>query len=1379
MNSLLEGAAARTIQGLTLNEANYTAAVQLLEERYGKPQHIISAHMEELVQLQVCTGDKASALRYVYDKINVNLRGLSSLGIESNQYGSLLIPIIMTKLPPELCLHIAREMDKEVWEIDELLAVIKKELEAREATELIKLHTPVIENPNTHRNAHTAHTAATLVSSGFSIRCAYCNDPHYSASCVKFRTPQERKTILLKTGKCFNCLRANHKSHECDSTKTCRYCNRKHHQSICEKGTTTLGPRTVDRTSNNSQSGRQVEQSHTRDGPNSNPSNSTVQATTSARNHKTVLLQTAHAIALADPSGPPVPVRILFDSGSQLSYVTERLQQQLHLKPMKFERLHLNTFGHVGYKTQECAVVSLYLQGRQCTEATKISALTSPSICSSLPSTVRISSYPHLQDLLLADVCDKPKGEVDVLIGSNYYWNFVTGDIVKSSEGPVAVDSKLGWLLSGPIDSRETNLSSTCLAINGVPNNPRYDEHDDVLVGILKEFWEVESLGIAPLDEGSTSNQFPSRISFEDNQYSVSLPWRLDHSVVPSHLSLCEGRLKSLLCRLQWNPEVLLEYDKILKDQLKAGIIETVDLESVQGAARASDNLPVHYLPHHGVVRQSSQTTKLRIVYDGSASGLGDQYSLNDCLETGPNSIPKLFSILIQFRWHRVANTADIEKAFLMVGVDPPDRECLRFLWAKDPFKQPYELVHFRFTRLVFGLRPSPAILGSVLAHHINRYCSQYPEAVKKLRDCFYVDDLITGAPDVNTALEFCVQSKLILKEAGMNLRKWNSNSPDLLVKLQLAMESEQSASGSCKTLVEEDETYAKFMTGHNVSQPSGDPAKILGVAWDSRNDVFTFDFTEIAELADSTEITKRSILRLTAKLFDPLGFVSPLVIQLKILFQDLCIGEADWDAPLSGEMSLKWKKLTGSVGLLNRVAVPRCYFEFKSNRQTAQLHGFCDASERAFAAVVYLRSVCEDGSVEVSLVASKTRVSPKKRQSIPRLELLGALVLSRLANSIIDSLPMAMPVFYWTDSMAALHWMRVVKPWKQYISHRVAEICRLTARDQWQHCPGDINPADIPSRGLSSEKLADNKMWWKGPEFLQLSDEQWPRSEAFPSSEITEVEVIKNPKGLTHVLLSASEFKCSSVDEVIDCTRYSRLNVLLRVTGFVLKFINLLSRNRHTETSLLRSCGNCLNAEDLNAAEAHWVRSIQAKSFTDELCYLNSSCKVTRTPPVRVSQFGLFLDELGQIRCQGRISNSSVSLGSKNPILLLSSHPWVTLLIRHVHQLIKHSGTADTLSTIREWYWILKGRQVVKKILRGCVVCNKLEGVPYSSVPPPDLPSERTSEDPPFSHTGIDFAGPLYVKGDDESDKAYVCLFTCTSTRAVHLELTPDLSVS
>ena len=190
----------------------------------------------------------------------------------------------------------------------------------------------------------------------------------------------------------------------------------------------------------------------------------------------------------------------------------------------------------------------------------------------------------------------------------------------------------------------------------------------------------------------------------------------------------------------------------------------------------------VHYLPHHGVICQASQTTKLRIVYNGSVRAFNNESSLNDCLETG---IPKLFDISVRFRWNKIAVIADIEKAFLMVSVNEKDRDFLRFLWAKNPLKPAYELVHLQFTRLVTGLRPSPAILGEVLVHHIDQYQSELPEFTRQLKDSFYVHDLVAGASDVNKAVNFYKKAREAMTAGGMNLRKWKFNSAELMKRIE------------------------------------------------------------------------------------------------------------------------------------------------------------------------------------------------------------------------------------------------------------------------------------------------------------------------------------------------------------------------------------------------------------------------------------------------------------------------------------------------------------------------------------------------------------------------------------------------------------------
>ena len=305
---------------------------------------------------------------------------------------------------------------------------------------------------------------------------------------------------------------------------------------------------------------------------------------------------------------------------------------------------------------------------------------------------------------------------------------------------------------------------------------------------------------------------------------------------------------------------------------------------------------------------------------------------------------------------------------------------------------------------------------------------------------------------------------------------------------------------------------------------------------------------------------------------------------------------------------------------------------------------------------------------------------------------------------------------------------------------------------------------------------MLNNSLWWEGPPFLLLTEDEWPcKVEPYYNDSVACQELVKNPSELTHVLAVNSK-STPNLEAIIDCSRYSSLTRLLRVTAFVFQFVrgfqqlNLdgpVSPNIH------------LVAEDLQYAELSWVCHIQAKSFVKELEYLRNPGN--QPAPTYVQQFGLFLDDNNVMKCKGRINNSTVSLEEKNPIFLPAKHPLIKLLVMHIHQLAKHGGVNITLTTLRERYWILKGRKIVKSILRSCVVCKKLEGLPYASPCPPDLPACRVSDDPPFAHTGLDFAGPLYVqestdRGNDT--KVYMCLFTCASTRAIHLELTRGLNV-
>ena len=222
--------------------------------------------------------------------------------------------------------------------------------------------------------------------------------------------------------------------------------------------------------------------------------------------------------------------------------------------------------------------------------------------------------------------------------------------------------------------------------------------------------------------------------------------------------------------------------------------------------------------------------------------------------------------------------------------------------------------------------------------------------------------------------------------------------------------------------------------------------------------------------------------------------------------------------------------------------------------------------------------------------------------------------------------------------------------------------------------------------------------------------------------------------------------------------------------------FVNILRlvKGRSNEKDMVRKE---LMATEIDVAESIWVRSIQNLYFSPEIGYLSN--KHEQSMPSRVGQFGLFIDEKGLLKCKGRINLANVPTQSKNPLLLPAKHPLTDLVVRDAHQRVKHNGIRDTLTTIRERFWILRGREVVTHVLRRCVVCRKVEGKSYGLPSLPDLPPFRVADDPPFTNVGLDFAGPLFARETSEpSTKVYILLFTCAATRGVHLELTPSLTV-
>jgi hypothetical protein len=517
---------------------------------------------------------------------------------------------------------------------------------------------------------------------------------------------------------------------------------------------------------------------------------------------------------------------------------------------------------------------------------------------------------------------------------------------------------------------------------------------------------------------------------------------------------------------------------------------------------------------------------------------------------------------------------------------------------------------------------------------------------------------------------------------------------------------------------------------------------------------VFSFDGYDFDS---SLCLTKRVVLSLIARLFDPLGFVTPIVIALKCNFQELWRLGLDWDEEIPHVIAEQVRQWLEGVSYLKGWKIPRCYFKKPWNLDGLELHVFSDASEKAYGACLYL--ICRTSSGLVSsLVMSKAKVAPLKRVTLPRLELLGAVLASRLVLSVRTALylPDTIECRCWTDSMVVLGWIRGDPArWKQFVRNRVDQIQENTNPAQWKHCAGDSNPADLVTRGISAVELVRSKLWLEGPRDLFVHSEDVSSSDFIDSVEDLEC---------SEVCLSTS----TSMQSVFEVERWGSLQKCLRVVAWVLRF-------QHNSKSVLedRRTGE-LSFQELELAKIALFRSVQAQVYAPEIQCLSQKVLLSRKSPL----FGLspFLDKDGVLRVQGRLQEcSELSYDEKHPIIIPKGH-FAELIVRFQHELLKHAGVNQLLSSLRSTYWIVGLRRMAKRVKGRCVACQKVDKSAFVQ-PIAPLPGQRVQSTAPFSVIGIDHAGPLYCS-DLPGRKFYILLITCAVVRALHLELVGSLGV-
>ncbi|XP_003382269.1 Pao retrotransposon peptidase family protein [Trichinella spiralis] len=454
-----------------------------------------------------------------------------------------------------------------------------------------------------------------------------------------------------------------------------------------------------------------------------------------------------------------------------------------------------------------------------------------------------------------------------------------------------------------------------------------------------------------------------------------------------------------------------------------------------------------------------------------------------------------------------------------------------------------------------------------------------------------------------------------------------------------------------------------------------------------------------------------------------------------------------------ASEKSLIRTDVADELETLASVRVPRALMVSpKDQVRRSELHVFGDASETAFGAVAYLMTESMDGAKEVRFCLAKIRVAPVRRLSLPRLELMAALHVARLKEYVERELGLPFNrSTCWSDSTIVLSWIRGdPRRWKPFVANRVQEILSRTEPSQWRHCPTADNPADKLSRGCALDTLREDKLWWNGPAWLKEPNEQWPRLTMALSPEETR---LVSPERKRVVTLCAS-LKEPGLLAIIDPSRYGTMERLVRVTAYC--------------------CRAQLSLLELQDAEKRWVRAVQAEAFPVS--------KTASGPiPVRagdpLAALSPFVDTEGLLRVGGRLSRTALPWCHRHPLLLPRNGPVVEPFVRRTHESELHAGLNQTLAALRRRFWVVRGRQAVKRCIRACIICRKHDARPFCPLMS-DLPPERVIPSFPFNRVGLDFAGPLYVKDEHQpAQKAYICLFTCMVTRAVHLEVVFDMT--
>lgn len=1330
--SSLSGQALEYVDNITISADNYDSTWESLLDRYGDSYSIVNAYIQRLLSIPSLSNESYQALSQMRATMNSVLRALKSFSLTGGDHW--IVFILKDKLDTESKRLWARECKGKIPSYNDfnnfLLDRVRELETCSESSSKSKLPTTKL--------TPQAKTSL-LVSASTSGACHCCqSSTHKLYQCDKFKqlSPPDRLALVRDNSLCRNCIVQTHLTKECPA-RGCYKCNSKHNSLLHEAFTS--GPQSLNasarpQNSNLNAAIKQtlpVPQSHISIESASNPhsekdvSNSNTKSSidtvtlTSLSSHENpkIFLGTV-IVKILDFNGEEHLCRAVVDNCSQSNLITTSLSQKLKLSkfPSKFEIGGVTDRRTTGnYKTQIC------IAPRTGGDFHEMCCKIVPKITGNLPNwIVNSKEIPIPAHLTLADPTWHVQQPIDLLIGAGVFARIEQDKSYHMGPNfPKLKASLFGWILMGEHKTPSpatTDDYSVCniTTLSSIDNT-------------LRKFWEMETIpNQVPLSTEQQEVEDLYRSSTTRNKegrFVVHLPFRSNVNRLADNKSNAISQFLRLERKLNQNPSLKNQYASNISEYLNLGFLEPVPAHELHHKS--------YYLPHHGVVKESSTSTKLRIVYNASSkssSGL----SLNDTLKVGPIVQPDLISTMLRFRVGKFAFSCDVSKMYPQFLLHEPHRDYQRIIWR---FKSEDDLQHYRLKGVCFGVASSPFLATRSLNQLAIEESDKYPLAAQTILQSFYVDDCLASFSSFSEALT--TQHELIeaMANAGLTLAKWNSNCSELIPDVKL--------SNQCPDSVSLPEIHTKA----------------LGMKWNIVTDSFTYDFTPLKP----SQYTKRVCFSLIASLFDPLGLIGPVIIQGKLLLQALWKLNLEWDQALPPNIETEFHNFLSDLSTVKSISIPRWLSVFETP-STTELHLFTDSSNYAYGAVIYFVTQNSKGEKFSRLLVAKSRVAPIKALTIPRLELCGAVLGARLLHKILSIFSVS-SYYCWTDSQIVLSQINATtEKFDTFVSHRISEIQERTMKSSWRHVPGDMNPADILSRGIKPQALGSLEQWWCGPHFLKQNQSDWPSQFVHMYVDLKDDTFC----GITAENSSqSSSFLARCAENSSDFDEFTRLIAI--------------SRRFFTHSKEIHSHSGPITPAELLHAETIILKWEQRTQMGEIYRTVRENTLMSKKKFAHIRQLCPFLDEEGILRVGGRIHHSFEPYSTRHPILVPKGR-LARLIAKSEHLRLQHAGPQLLLSSLRRRFWILSGRSISRDIVRNCVRCWRVNPNLLSQRMG-DLPISRIDAPIPFKATGIDFAGPVLIrKGQRRSQtltKTYICVFVCLTTRAVHCEVVSDLSTN